>query len=95
MRADEYAESLQWNICRGTVASVLALVEHAVPLEKYLWSLDAPIHDPELKLNLETIPGIYQCGTAYALSLTSLTVIAGTTLVSSLPHYVSMGKSCL
>ena len=92
MRADEYAESLQWNICRGTVASVLAVVESAVPLEKYFWSLDAPIHDPELKLNLETIPGIYQCGTAYAVSLTSLTVIAGTTLASSLPHCVSMGK---
>jgi len=60
LRADEYAETLQWNICRGTVASVVAVVEHGVPPAVYLSSLNEPIHDPLNKLNLEPITGIYQ-----------------------------------
>ena len=65
LRADEYAETLQWNLCRGTVASVTAVVEHGVPIARYLWSLDAPIHDPHSKLQLEKISGIYQLVTLY------------------------------
>jgi hypothetical protein len=53
LRADEYAETLQWNICRGTVASVVAVVEDGVSPAVYLSSLNAPIHDPLNKLNLE------------------------------------------
>ena len=69
MRADEYAATLQWNICRGTVASVTAVIEHGVPVTKYLRSMDATIHDPEFKLHLEPIPGIYQCAAACAWRL--------------------------
>jgi hypothetical protein len=61
MRADEYAECLQWNICRGTVTSVTAVIEHSVSVATYLRSLDAPIHDPMHKLHLESISGLYQC----------------------------------
>ena len=64
MRADEYAETLQWNLCRGTVASVTAVVEHGVPIATYLRSLDVPIHDPHHKLHLEAISGVYQCVTS-------------------------------
>jgi hypothetical protein len=60
MRSDEYAETLQWNLCRGTVASITAVVENGVPAAAYLRSLDAPIHDPLMKLNLEAIAGTYQ-----------------------------------
>ena len=60
MRSDEYAETLQWNLCRGTVASVTAVVENGVSAAAYLRSLDAPIHDPLLKLNLDAIAGTYQ-----------------------------------
>ena len=61
MRADEYAETLQWNLCRDTVASVTAVIEHGVPVATYLRSLHVLIHDPRHKLQLETISGIYQC----------------------------------
>ncbi len=69
MRADEYAETLQWNICRGTVGSVTAVIEHSVSVSVFLRALDAPIHDPFGKLNLEVIPGIYQCVTLFNWSL--------------------------
>jgi hypothetical protein len=64
MRADEYADTLQWNLCRGTVASVTAVVEHGVPIATYLRSLDAPIHEPHHKLHLKAISGVYQCVTS-------------------------------
>ena len=67
MRADEYAESLQWNLCRSTVASVTAVVEHGVPVVTYLRSLDGPIHDPQNKLHLEAISGIYQCALSFCI----------------------------
>jgi hypothetical protein len=60
MRSDEYAETLQWNLCRGTVVSITAVVENGVPAAAYLRSLHAPIHDPLMKLNLEAIAGTYQ-----------------------------------
>ena len=61
MRADEYAETLQWNLGRGTVASVTAVVEHGVSVATFLRSLHVPIHDPQHKLRLEAISGVYQC----------------------------------
>ena len=88
LRADEYAETLQWNLCRGTVASITAVVEHGVPVAKYLWFLDAPIHDPYSKLQLEPISGIYQLvarpGTIHARYSCSLAVPSGTSLGSIL-----------
>jgi hypothetical protein len=60
LRADEFAETLQWNICRGTVASVTAVVEHNISAAAFMRSLSVPIHDPENKLHLHTVPGIYQ-----------------------------------
>ncbi len=56
VRSDEYAETL----CRGTVASITAVVGNGVPTAAYLRSLDAPIHDPLMKLNLEAIAGTSQ-----------------------------------
>ena len=61
MRADEFAECLQWNVCRGNVASVTAVVEHGAAVQVYLRSLDVPLHDPHRKLHLQSIPAIYQC----------------------------------
>jgi hypothetical protein len=60
MRADEFAETLQWNVCNGNVASITAVVEYGAPIEVYLRWLDVPIHDPHQKLRFESIPGVYQ-----------------------------------
>jgi hypothetical protein len=97
LRADEYAETLQWNICRGTVASVTAVVEHDVPIAKYIWSLGAPVHDPQLKLHLEVIPGIYQFDAIFSPFVFPLSqlVFAGTTLAFILLDSVFTGRSCL
>jgi hypothetical protein len=61
MRIDEYAESVQWNLCRRTVASLTAVIERDVSVATYLQSFDLPLHDPHNKLRLEQIPGIFQC----------------------------------
>ncbi len=74
MRADEYAATLQWNLCRRTVASVTSFVEHGVHISKYLRAMDVAIHDPEFKLHLESIPGGYRLQPACTLSHDSLTL---------------------
>lgn len=61
MRIDEYAETLQWNLCRSTVASLTAVIEHDVSVATYLQSFELPLHDPHNKLHLEPIPETYQC----------------------------------
>jgi hypothetical protein len=61
LRADEFVETLQWNLCRDNVATITAVVEHGAAVEVYLRFLDVPIHDPHRKLHLQSIPGIYQC----------------------------------
>jgi hypothetical protein len=61
LRADEFVETLQWNLCRATVASVTAVLEHDVSVATFFRSLSVPIHDPEKKLHLQPIHGIYQC----------------------------------
>ena len=93
LRADEYAETLQWNLCRGTVASVTAVVEHGVPIARYLWSLDAPIHDPHSKLQLEKISGIYQLVTLHQPRARgcSHAIYSGTTRDSILRRSASTG----
>ena len=60
MRIDEYAETVQWNLCRSTVASLTAVIERDVSVATYLQSFDLPLHDPHNKLHLETISGTYQ-----------------------------------
>jgi hypothetical protein len=88
MRADEFVESLQWNLCRGNVASITAVVEHGAAVEVYLRQLDVPLHDPHRKLHLQSIPGIYQCAPWPLLAPACSCVIAahaGTTLASGLP----------
>jgi hypothetical protein len=94
LRADEYAETLQWNLCRGTVESLTAVVEHGAPAAKYLWSLAAPIHDPRLKLQLETISGIYQFGTCCLCHVAlGFSHVSGTTRVSRWLLSASAGRS--
>ena len=60
MRSDEYAETLQWNLCSRTVASVTAVVEHGIPVAKFLHSSDVLVHDVLKKLRIEAISGIFQ-----------------------------------
>ena len=60
MRIDEYAETVQWNLCRSTVASLTAVIERDVSVATYLQAFDLPLHDPHNKLHLEPISGTYQ-----------------------------------
>lgn len=60
MRSDEYAETLQWNLCSSTVESVTAVVENGIPVAKFLHSSDVSAHDVLKKLRFEAISGIFQ-----------------------------------